>query len=262
VVFIDESGRPNIPKKPSRRKDELFVLASILFNDYKLVENMYESFLNVVIPHSAGNITIKDLANFYTLLTGDPIEIKAGHILNLVGIFSPLRAFRDEKLLARIKEELISKLVSIIMDYAAYVVTVVINKRRLRGIHDKLPPMARDPRLLAIDFLLSRIVNKVPGNLTIVHDEIEEGYEVIIKDYIAQAKRLGKSPINPKLKIKPNYRVISRIEFKNSIGEPGIWAADLVANTVLRKRAGTLTGNAYTVLVSSTKYLEVMYPVK
>jgi len=72
--------------------------------------------------------------------------------------------------------------------------------------------------------------------------------------------RIRKYLCNSCLKREPGYSLIKDIKFYYSRVCKSIQLADVVANTVLRTKAGTGGNGAYREIASRTKYIEFTYP--
>ena len=255
LVFVDESGRDTYPTGKCRRKDKLFVELAVVFDSEDIIESTYDDVLNISIPGS--DVTIRDLIDLQKRLGGIS-ELRAGYILNLEGPFSSLRTLPKDRV-KRVKEELINAITKVVITASRNVVAVIIDKDDLRKLSAKLN-RSIDIRLFTIEALLTRVAmlcERYNEGAIVTHDSIS-GREEDVKDLLRELKTRGYF-YNPRLRYRPSYSLIERIEFRDSKTCKAIQLADILANTVLRYRAGTGGTEAYRILASSTKYIEFMY---
>jgi len=243
-VYVDESGRP-CPVKPSaKRRQRLFVIAALVLNEYSVqgLVDAYRDLLASTIEGAKGSFTLGELFDVYQRVTGKKPEVKAGWIVNRQGPFAVLHDAPEEVRL-RFLANVMNKALRAVVDHVWSLYIVVIDKPRAYEIAPRIQERSKlqfNLRIFALDFLLTRLaklaVQDVAREVEIIHDDLSD--KQLILDYFAEAARRGYI-YNPGVRVRPEaFRRIT-ITFQDSVEEPLLQYADLVAYAARALRSGT-----------------------
>ncbi len=261
-VFVDESGRDDpVGCANVRGKARLFVVfASVVkLEDVDKLENAYRALLDKEF-RIVDRFKISELFDLYRRVTGREPEIKAGYLNNRDG---PFLFFRD---LPRCYDDKYDEFRRTVFEYmlrtltscSVYMVAIVVDKADLHKLSKKTGHVY-DPRLIAMDYLFTRIASfleKRSDRAVVIHDDTHRADEV--KGLLDELKRRGYF-YNPRLKHRPRYYLIDRIEFVDSAQCIPIQFVDLAANVVLNTRAGA-SKEFYNIVAGTSKYFEIHVP--
>jgi len=247
-VYVDESGRP-CPVKPSaKRRQRLFVIAALALNEHNVqgLLNAYRDLLASPIEGAKGSFTLGELFDIYRRVTGKKPEVKAGWIVNCQGPFAVLHnAPREIRL--RLLVDVMNTALRAIVNHAWRLYIVVIDKPRAYAIAPRVRERSGlqfNLRVFALDFLLTRlaklVMQGVAREVEIIHDDVSD--KQLILDYFTRAARRGYI-YNPRVRVRPEAFRRTTIIFQDSIENPLLQYADLVAYAARALRSGTVPPN-------------------
>lgn len=193
----------------------------------------------------------------YKGITKRKPELKASYILDKKGPFCYFR-YTDDKSYKHFKDKVFTEVAKALKNSGADLLVIVINKDRLLKI-SKTRGVYYDPRLLALDFMFTRIailLEKKSDKAKLIHDNTGKKDKII--DALNTMKQKGYF-YNPYFRRKPNYRLITSLAFEDSSNNFLLQYIDILANIIRRKHTyGEI--NYYRIIAGSRWFYIRVYP--